>query len=85
MGRFCGKIGISILIIEIFTAMTKKKTRKKRTTKQEQLERNGDGQDFISLNLSSGAKRTIFSVFFVVLALLFVLGFFEQAGGLVLF
>jgi len=62
--------------------MTKKKTRKKRTTKQEQLERNGDGQDFISLNLSSGAKRTIFSVFFVVLALLFVLGFFEQAGAL---
>ncbi|MCK4636073.1 MAG: DNA translocase FtsK 4TM domain-containing protein [Candidatus Moranbacteria bacterium] len=40
----------------------------------------GDGEEFISLNLSSGAKRSIAAIFLFLLALIFALGFFNLAG-----
>ncbi len=40
----------------------------------------GDGEGFISLNLSTDAKRSIFAIFLFILALIFALGFFDLAG-----
>ena len=40
----------------------------------------GDGEQFVSLHLSGHAKRSIASIILFVIALLFVLGFFNAAG-----
>jgi S-DNA-T family DNA segregation ATPase FtsK/SpoIIIE len=60
--------------------MAKRKTRKKRKTKKELEEIKGDGEDFISLDISGDAKRSIIAIFLVVLAIIFTLGFFDAAG-----
>ncbi len=53
---------------------SKKKT--ENTTDYEE----GDGEQFVSLHLSGHAKRSIASIILFVIALLFVLGFFNAAG-----
>lgn len=57
-----------------------KKKNSKRQVRKKKLEKKGDGESFVSLNISGGAKRTIAAVFFVIFAIIFTLGFFEKAG-----
>ncbi len=40
----------------------------------------GDGEEFVSLNISAHAKRSIAAIFLFVVAALFTLGFFNAAG-----
>ena len=48
--------------------------------KEKDEEYEGDGEDFVSLQLSAHAKRSIVAVLLFVIAVIFVLGFFDASG-----
>ncbi len=48
--------------------------------KEKNEEYEGDGEDFITLQLSAHAKRSIVAVLLFVVAIIFVLGFFDASG-----
>ncbi len=62
-----------------------KKKNLKRQKKKKKLEKKDNSESFMSMNISGGAKRTIASVFFVIFAIIFTLGFFEKAGMIGIF
>jgi S-DNA-T family DNA segregation ATPase FtsK/SpoIIIE len=51
-----------------------------RSKKEKEEEYEGDGEDFVSLQLSGHAKRSIVAIVLFVVSLLFILGFFNAAG-----
>ncbi len=48
--------------------------------KEKDEEYEGDGEDFVALQLSAHAKRSIVAVLLFVIAVIFVLGFFDASG-----
>lgn len=59
--------------LHVFMGLQKKKDKK---------EYEGDGEGFVSLNISAHAKRSIAAIFLFVIAAIFFLGFFGAAGVL---